>query len=208
MMYHHIRSGEGHRKVAKDLSCEPSVFKNHLNYLQNNGYTTTTFLDILNGVEAKNPVILTFDDGTISQWIAFEELKSRKMKGVFFVVCSYIGNRGYLNLGQLKEIASSGMEIGSHSIGHPNLNGVSQSRLESEILWSKVILEKFVHTRVVSFCYPYGKYDHRVLDTLNGSEYFFARTTDEGIKDIGIKDFKIKILYIHNSTRDLSKVMR
>lgn len=57
LMYHHIRGGEGYSRVSKDLSC--GVFKNHLDYIQNNGYTTITFLDILNGIKVKNPVILT-----------------------------------------------------------------------------------------------------------------------------------------------------
>lgn len=208
LMYHHIREVTGNR-AGRDLSCLPDVFLSHLDWLRGNGYTTVTFKDIQTGKIVSKPIILTFDDGTYSHWYAFQCLQKRNIVGVFFPIVKIIGTRCYLNLEQLRKMADCGMEIGSHGLTHSNLNNASYKKLESEITQSKVLLEDLLKTQIITFCYPYGKYNKSVLEMMERSNYVYGRTTDEGISTFGRdRNFKLKIIYIHNSTRDLGKELK
>jgi len=206
LMYHHIRPGKWKNKIAKDLSCEPDIFINHLNEIRQRGYTTITFKDMMNKRIVSKPIVLTFDDGLSSQWWAFEELTRRNMVGVFFVIVKCVGGKQYLNQNQLRVIAKSGMEIGSHSITHCDLTKVGQHRLEVEVNESKKLLEELVGVKIISFCYPYGRYNKNILNVLYKSEYYYARTTNEWLANVySGRNFELPIVYIHNYTKELSK---
>jgi len=210
IMYHHVRDVEkGYRRAAKDLSCPPELFKNHLDYLESTGYKTITFKDVMLGLVPQKPVILTFDDGTYSHWCAFQKLSERRMLGVFFIISGFIGERTYLNLEQLKAMVKGGMEIGSHTETHPNLNRISQERLSREVMNSKLDLERLLEVNVISFAYPFGKYSKKVMEEVEKSGYRYGRTTNEGVSEFGNKpNFELKMIYIHNHTTDLSRVLK
>lgn len=154
------------------------------------------------------PIILTFDDGAISHWYAYEELRKRKMVGVFFPIWHSMDGRNYLKPRQIQAMSEGGMEIGSHGIRHLNLKTASLPKIIEEIKDSKTMFEGLLNSSVITFCIPYGRYDSRVLQILEESRYRYARTTDEGISTFGReRNFKLKIVYIHNWTRDLGKAI-
>ncbi len=203
IMYHSIREGIGMNRAAKDLSCPPNIFWSHLLYIQQNGYRTVTFKDIRNNrFPEDKKIILTFDDGLISQWEAFDELTKRSMVGVFFPTLRVAEkNKKYLNSDQLKFMSRNGMEIGSHSISHPVLSRISLKKVEYEVLQSKLELEKILNGEVITFCYPYGRYNDKVIKIIESAGYHYARTTNERIADFSFgKNFELPIIYIHNYT--------
>lgn len=206
VMFHHIREATPKmKKAARDLSCEPERFKSFLDWLERNGYKTITFKDMMFGKIPEKPVILTFDDGARTQWEAFVELRKRGMKGVFFIVYNNIGSRGYLNDVQLMAMDSSGMEIGSHTIHHYRLTQVSQATLLKEVNDSKALLEERLRVQIISFAYPYGLYNAKVLEVMRRSNYWYARSTDEGVSTFGLNpSYRLKIFYVHNRTKELN----
>jgi len=210
LMYHHILDvGKGCRRATKDLCCPPDIFKDHLNYLLSSGYRTITFKDAMLGIIPPKSIILSFDDGCFSHWYAFQKLSEHKMVGVFFVISGSVGKRKYLTIDQLKSMSKGGMEIGSHTGTHPYLTKISQERLSKEILGSKTKLEDLLGTRVISFAYPYGKYNKKAMEEVENSGYYYARTTNEGVSEFGReKNFELKVVYIHNYTTDLGKVLK
>ena len=104
-------------------------------------------------------LILTFDDGFISDfWIVFPSLKDRGIKATFFTTVENIGFSGYTTITHLKEMAETGMEIGSHGLTHRYLTSMTRSEAIREIRESKDRLEQAIGMRVVSFAPVGGHY--------------------------------------------------
>ena len=96
LLYHHIdASGEGESVIAQ------SVFLSHLDALAQAGYQTVTFQQLYDYVALgvplpENPLVLTFDDGYLSNYeIAYPALKERGMVGTIFVIGSSVGRDTY-----------------------------------------------------------------------------------------------------------------
>ncbi|MBU0580989.1 MAG: polysaccharide deacetylase family protein [Candidatus Margulisbacteria bacterium] len=206
LMYHHIRTPqEKDSAIYKDLSCSRNIFLEHLSYLKKAGYTTITFWDLYNHFYKHQPlppkpIILTFDDGPRNNWQAFLDLKANQQKGVFFIITCTLGSKKHLTREQLQAINEAGMEIGSHSVSHPDLKNVTKAALKTELENSKKVLEDLLHKKIISFCYPSGQYNEVVSNQLKKAGYYFARTTNSGISSIQGKDFQLKIIRIHNYT--------
>jgi peptidoglycan/xylan/chitin deacetylase (PgdA/CDA1 family) len=209
LMYHHILVTDKLTGVLKDLSCSPGLFRSHLDYLQENGYHIITFKDVMSGNTPNKPVILTFDDGSLSQWQAYEELSRRGMKGVFFITVRFLDGHGMLSSKQIETMLSSSMEIGSHTLTHPNLPRIKWSEAEKEIRQSKSELESRFKTNVVSFAYPYGAYSGRLMGVVENAGYHYGRTTNESVAYFGReKNFNLPIVYIHCNTKDLGRLLK
>ena len=73
--------------------------------------------------------------------------------------------------------------IGAHTVNHFNLSKLSQKDLRSEILESKIELEKQLGQPINHFAYPYGKSHHasvREFECANNLGFKTATTTNTG----------------------------
>jgi peptidoglycan/xylan/chitin deacetylase (PgdA/CDA1 family) len=61
-----------------------------------------------------------------------------------------------LSWAEVREMASAGVEIGSHTMTHPRLVQIGGSELADEVKMSKARIEEEIGRTVHSFCYPYG----------------------------------------------------
>ncbi len=61
-----------------------------------------------------------------------------------------------LNWSQLREMVQMGMEIGGHTLTHPNLPSATIDEAHAEIFGCKSLLEKQLQTEIVHFAYPNG----------------------------------------------------
>lgn len=185
IMYHHIRSfDDPDDTIGTNLSVSEDDFKKQIDYLNQNGYTTITFENMAkfpNEVLPEKPVILTFDDGYDDNYLAFEMLRENQFLGVFYIISNYLGRAGHLTPDQVVEISDTGMEIGSHTVNHLNLTNLSDQQLKSELLDSKVKLEKLIGKEVISLCYPSGKYSSVTTEAAKNIGYKTATTTNTGI---------------------------
>jgi len=185
LMYHHVRDyNKPEDTIGTNLSVSPENFQNQIDYLKNNNFTTITFEDFMafpTQALPEKPVIITFDDGYADVYNnAYKQLKNNGQVGVFFVIAKYINQSDYLSIDNIQEIAKSGMEIGSHSVNHPNLTIVNQEKRNFELTKSKSELENIVGKTVSSFCYPSGNYNDEVAEDVRKSGYLIATTTKIG----------------------------
>lgn len=214
--YHHIRDLEsGDAPTLRNISCPRELFLSHLSLLRERGLETVTFLDLQVFLEGRaplpeRPVILTFDDGYDDHWFAFEELRRRGMKGVFFVVTSALGTPGRLSSEQVRAMTEAGMEIGSHSVSHVDLRGLRRKRQLEEAAGSKRLLEELLGRSVISFCYPGGASSGTTSSVLKEAGYWFARTTAGGISGIAGRNFEVRTITVRPDTRpeDLARQLR
>lgn len=183
LMYHHIRLfDDPNDKIGTNLSVPPDNFAKQLDYIKSKGYAPVTFNDLLSGDLPDKPAILTFDDGYDNFYAnAYPELKKRSMKAVVFIMTGPIGKTGSMTESELKEISSNGIEIGSHTVTHPDLTIISHDKAVKEITDSKNTLENIIGKKVISFCYPSGKYNADVENIVKSVDYNFAVTTNGGV---------------------------
>jgi peptidoglycan/xylan/chitin deacetylase (PgdA/CDA1 family) len=88
---------------------------------------------------------------------------------------------GAINWRQAREMADAGMEIGSHTLTHPILTGLSDGRLREEVVQSRDRIQSAIGRKVETFCYPNGDYDLRAQCEVARAGYQLAVTTEVGL---------------------------
>ena len=186
LMYHYIRTvSDPNDKLGIGLSVPPEKFISQLDYLQTQGYDTINFNDVAAGNIPSKPIILTFDDGYQDFYTsAYPELKKRNMTAVSFVIVNKNGG-DYMNNSEIKELADNNIEIGSHTLSHPDLSKLTDAKAATEINQSKDDIEKITGKKIISFCYPSGEFNDGTVKLVKEAGYSFATTTK-----IGIGEFK------------------
>ncbi len=102
------------------------------------------------------------------------------MVGTFFVCSENMDGKRYLSAEMLVEMHEKGMEIGSHSMTHPNLAKISLEQAAKEITQSKADLEALIGGEVQFFSYPYGAFNPAIQHLVKKSGYLGAVTTSMG----------------------------
>lgn len=124
---------------------------------------------------------LTFDDGYTSDLANAEFLASAGLNAWFFVSTANIGKKGYLDEQEIRELASLGMRVGSHSHEHVRLNTLAIHEARQQIVSSKVILEDILGRPVDGLAFPGGGYSRAVVAASANAGFRFLMSTDWGI---------------------------
>jgi len=170
LMYHSISGiDERDRHAYYRIATDPEVFGAHLRYLRDHRYTAIGLEEavrVLSGTAARptRPVVLTFDDGYDDFFItAFPILRRFGFSATVFLPTAYIGktarefeSRRCLTWEQVRELRRGGVEFGSHTVSHPQLNRLRMQDVEQEIRCSKEQIEEKLGCAVKSFSYPYA----------------------------------------------------
>lgn len=179
LMYHHV----GDWGPAGDWApwvVKPEDFEAQLDWLVAHGFHAITLAELRAHRERgeplpPRPVVLTFDDGWGEQMsIARRWLEPRGLHGVFFVYTGAIGAGGYLSWDELRALEANGHEVLSHTVGHPDLVQVPDSRLAAEMRDSRARLERELGHAVEVIAYPYGSHDGRVVKAAGDAGYRMA----------------------------------
>jgi peptidoglycan-N-acetylglucosamine deacetylase len=127
-------------------------------------------------METPRIVTTSWDDGERHDLRLAEILRSREIRGTFYVpICPHLG-RPALSHAELRALSSEGFEIGAHGFSHKHLWGLSNEELAKEISPCKPTLEDILGEEVRMFCYPRGRYDSNVVRTLKEAGYWGGRT--------------------------------
>ena len=180
---------------ASVISTPPDRFRSQLDQLKGRGFTGIGLAEAFRrraaeGRFPRNAAVLTFDDGyrsVVEQ--AQPALAAHGFPGTVFVTTGLVGldaaqvrgrhpdfDRDLLNWGQIADLLREGWEIGSHTVGHPDLRRLDAAARDRELGDSKAELEQHLQTSVRSFAYPYGSLDRPVRDAA-ARHYEFACTT-------------------------------
>lgn len=208
LMYHYM--GEippGADPYRVGLTVEPEVFRTHLEYLRDNGYTTITFYDLdaaltQGAALPEKPVILTFDDGYADHYTqAFPMLQSFGMTGTFFVITARIdnGDPNHLTWPQVEAMQAAGMEIEAHTKTHVDLRNRSYEQLVYEILGSIESVAAYTGRRPGVFSYPAGQYDATTLQVVENASILRAVTTQPGTLHTTNNRFELRRLRVQGN---------
>jgi peptidoglycan/xylan/chitin deacetylase (PgdA/CDA1 family) len=128
--------------------------------------------------------VLTFDDGYRS-WLdhVVPLLQRLGVKASFYVSPGLFGGhkpeiRGeagrLLDQEGAQTLHEAGMELGAHSLTHPDLRGLDDTALERELTGSKAAVEAITGRPCRTFAYPFGLHDERVRDAVGAAGFELA----------------------------------
>jgi peptidoglycan/xylan/chitin deacetylase (PgdA/CDA1 family) len=122
-------------------------------------------------------VTTSWDDGDPRDLRIAELLRSRDLRGTFYVpIVGYQGKKT-LATTDLRALSSADFEIGAHTVSHKSLRRLSPTKLDYEVRTCKQMLEQTLGRGVLMFCYPNGRYDAAVIRQVKNAGYQGARTT-------------------------------
>ena len=189
LMYHYV----GELPVDADqyrvnLTISAEMFRAHLQYLQDEGYTTISLADLesalRDGTELpEKSVILTFDDGHIDHFTnVFPALQEFGQTGTFFLMTGRLDAQdpAYMSWAQAREMAEAGMSMESHTKNHPDLRERDTDFLIYEIVGSIESITAHTGQAPHFFAYPGGRYDDAALALLDTTDIQRAVTTEFG----------------------------
>lgn len=187
LMYHYVRVvDEAADPLGFRLSVTPERFAEQMAWLHDNDYTPMRMDALsacLRGQETcpTKPVALTFDDGyEDSASAALPILKRYGFVATFFIAVNLIDKPGYMSWEQLALLRDSGMEIGSHTLNHADLTGLTTDEAYHEIVRSREMLEQRLGAPVLSFSYPAGSYTLGLASLVRAAGYTSAVITFPG----------------------------
>ena len=142
------------------------------------------FTGMLDALRDDGSVRITFDDGNASDAaIALPELLQRGLRATFFVIAGRCGEPGSLSAEDVRELAGSGMTIGSHGMRHRPWRSLDQAALREELVDAPRQLAEAAGTPVTEASCPFGAYDRRLLAELRRHGFSRVYTVDEGPSD-------------------------
>src|ERR1043166_6626420 len=98
-------------------------------------------------------------------------------------------------LNDLRDLDPAVMEIGNHSMSHPQLARMDDpGSLRREVSEAKTKLESWLNRPVQHFCYPAGDYSPQVLAEVKRSGHVSALTVKYGVNGSGISPFELRRL--------------
>ncbi len=114
-----------------------------------------------NSNKSDQTILITFDDGHISNYtIALPLLSELELSAYFFVTTNFMKSRDHFCRPEhVKELHMNGMEIGSHGVSHRFLDkDLSTLELNEEFQKSKDDLEQVIGQSLSSISFPGGRY--------------------------------------------------
>jgi peptidoglycan/xylan/chitin deacetylase (PgdA/CDA1 family) len=196
LMYHAVADQE---QDPNQLCVPPRRFIEQLNWLSRSGLrgvSVGTLIDAMHAGTAAGLVGITFDDGYTSVLdTALPELERRGFSATAFIISGRIGGTNewdegpvwpLLDAAGVRELAAApGIEIGSHSVSHPELAGLGARRQAAEVTASRQQLEDLLGSQLRGFAYPYGSMDGAARHAVGSAGYEYACAVEAPLAAIG-----------------------
>jgi peptidoglycan/xylan/chitin deacetylase (PgdA/CDA1 family) len=175
--------GLGRSTAAADphfLMVDPDRFRAQLDALLTAGFRLVTVAELAaalpagGGPPAPGLAALSFDDGTDDNHsVLLPILREYGAPATIYVTTGHLGQPSpwidpaagvrFMDEDELREVAAAGIEIGAHTVTHPDLATLSQAACLAEMRDSKEALEAITGKPVTTFAYPFCSYGPAAL---------------------------------------------
>jgi len=190
-MYHGIGPGETAEKEKGEELYRVSRgdFREQMEYLHRSNFRVVD-LENLAGIKGNRNVILTFDDGDVTNCTTvFPILSECGFIGHFFIIVGEVGQKDRMDWQQIRELEHSGQIIGSHGMTHRTLTGLSEQELDFELRTPRKILEDKVGCPIRYLSIPKGHYNRVVLDKAKRIGYQAVYVSELGRNNMQTDNF-------------------
>lgn len=142
----------------------PQRFRAHLELALRLGYRFVPAAMVAQGRAGALDLAITFDDGVLS--VAQRGAPILAELGIpwtLFVVSGWadgrhsFGNGIMMGWAEVESLAAQGVEIGSHSVSHPDFGSLSPGLAQRELVESRRLIEARTGIRTTSFAIPMGQ---------------------------------------------------
>jgi len=196
LTYHHTAQAPPRGFPMRSLWVSPSAFATQMHWIARLGYTGLAMSELmpyLRGEKNGKVVGITLDDGYQSNLLhALPILNNLGFSATCYVVSGKLGQHNewdeslgmaqaaLMGVEEIRAWVDAGMEVGSHTCSHADLNQLSLAEAGHELLQSKSDLENLLQKSVTQFCYPYGHFSPEHESLVLQSGYVAATTTHRG----------------------------
>jgi peptidoglycan/xylan/chitin deacetylase (PgdA/CDA1 family) len=168
-----------------ELFVPQADFVEQMKWLDEHGYEAVTLDQVedawyAGGELPPKPVVLTFDDGYLSQYVAaFPALEHFHWPGVI----DLIAQGSDLPDADVQKMlnANPPWELASHTVHHLDLTTLDATQLHTEVADSRKILQNRFGVPVDNFCYPAGQYNDAVIAAVKAAGYRGASSEVPGL---------------------------
>jgi len=186
-------------EVAENALCvTPGRFAEQMAWLKRHGLRGVgvgTLVDAMRAGRQRGLVGITFDDGydNLAE-TALPELLRHGFTATMFIISGLLGGTNewdgaplwrLVSADQVRELASAGMEIGSHSATHLSLTGVDANQLEAQVRESRASLGELIGAPIRGFAYPYGSMDTAARHAVRDAGYDYACAVWTPVTELG-----------------------
>jgi len=220
LMYHNIDNPPKGAKIP-NLYVTPTMFRFQMWYLKTAGFKVVSIADLLalasEDNNQSNLAAITFDDGYLDFYKnAYPVLRQYEYPSTIYVVSGLVGkvnswdlrneslSKPLMDWNTIREISKNGVQIGSHTITHPELTRISSDEQNKEIVGSKNELEEHLNQPIDAFCYPGGDQNQQVKEAVKKAGYRNAVTTQRGHVEKGFDPFALRRIPIKLITNPFS----
>jgi len=215
LMYHQIDVPPPSGTPLRGLVVSPGAFARQMLLLRLLGYRGLSMRDLepyLKGEKQGRVVGITFDDGYQNNLHhALPVLRKHGFTATCYAVSGKIGGTNSWDQGLVAEKPlmteadwrawlAGGMDIGSHTRTHADLNQASADQAREEIAGSKRELENALGCEVRHFCYPYGRFGAEHSRMAREAGYITATTTRRGRTHAGDDPMTLRRVLVAQAT--------
>jgi GT2 family glycosyltransferase/peptidoglycan/xylan/chitin deacetylase (PgdA/CDA1 family) len=202
LAYHSLSDLRGDPVLAQ-YGITPDSFAAQLDMLAARGRQFVDLDLLLAAVEGRAPLppkatLVSFDDAYADLLPAAPEILSRRgIPAVVFAVSGQIGGSNewdrhlgapelpLLDADGLRTLTEAGIEIGSHTVNHPQLTKVAEATVAKELVDSAQEIEAAGLPRPRAFAYPHGEWSPAIATAAEAAGYSAAFTIDCGTVQAG-----------------------
>ncbi len=110
----------------------------------------------------KKGVVVTFDDGHVSNYFAAKYIYENGYGTAdFFINPEFVGNDFYMSWQQIGDLSEWGMSVQSHGLDHQYLSDCSDPELARQLQESKRLIEQKIGQAITILAPPGGRFDSR-----------------------------------------------
>jgi len=177
-----------------NLRVPPERFRAQVALLGDAGFRFVTVRELAERMDGGPPpsglVALSFDDGMEDNHsVLLPILKELGIGGTVYVTTGLIGQPNpwlaessgarMMTAGELRELAGAGVELGAHTVSHPDLSTLDREACLREMVDSRGALERLTGAEVSTFAYPFCRYGAAAVAAAADAG-FIAAVTGEG----------------------------
>jgi peptidoglycan/xylan/chitin deacetylase (PgdA/CDA1 family) len=187
--------GVGRLPLREDpmaLLVTPDRLRRQIRLLRRRGYTLVTFGELVRNVtdgQGAGRAALTFDDGFADNLhVLAPILEEMSAPATVFIISGWVGKwrprppaLPVLTADEVRRLHAAGVEIGGHTVTHPDLTTLPYEQARRELADARAALEELIDAPVTSAAYPFGRATDETVRACAAAGFEAAgRTSGEG----------------------------